>query len=558
MLAVLPLITFKNENEQIVIKIEAIYRKDTMSFFIELCTNWLLPGKALFVSKLDFNRREQVVVCEALILAESSDEALTIYENFTLMEGEIKLGLRSAYHAKKLMELKGLVAQEKEVFVKEFLRERIFRFSKYFDYDIFSWMYKFFAAASEEYKEGRAYQVLSRIICNCYLISQKLLDCLESMPDKRHFYLKLMPIKISTPFGKKMILGCTVGMNFLKENEILEDKQVLRAIRKYCPEARIIGGSYFVQKEEKTVVFYLEVEVEDSFAYDQIALMKNELKDLVKNSIENLVLPVFMPRNEEEVMKYVVTLSAEVTHPNDLPQIVIMFNEQTSEDLIFTLLMVRPIIFGGFALQDILVKDNFDFRIEKIRSAGYLKKTVSKEASQTVISLKKISFLRDDFVVDLYKARQAIVLWLGKYLGSLRDYNGGMISRQMDLFLQFQEYFPGIGAQNEHRLSDFFHSLYPIELKTSLPVEFLHQFYLVFCGLLASDKDILDRQEEDKLYICMKEKGVIVEAVRALKLPPFRLLQFQLYVNESTVLGFLLLSESAQERNHFFQTVNNI
>ncbi len=554
----MPLISLKNEDDNIVIQLEAAYRKDILSFFIDLSTNWLLPGKALCISKFNFTREEGQVACEAVISATTFEEMEIIYENFTLMEDEIKLGIKSAYHAKKLMELKGLFLMEKEAFVREALRDRVLRFSIFFDYDIFSWMHKFFAAVSEEVKEGRSSQALSRIICNCYLISQKLLDGLEDAPDKRHFFLKLMPHAISTPFGEKLILGCSVGMNFLKENEVLEDRQLLRAIRKYCPEASVIDGSYFVKKEEKTLVFYLEVEVEDSFTFEEIALLKKELKEQVKQSIESLVLPVFMPRNEEEVMKYMVTLSSQVTRADDLPQIVIMFNEQTSEDLIFTLIIVRPLILEGPSIKDILVKENFDFQFEKVRGAGLIRKSVSKEASQIILSLKKNGFLRDDFVVDLYKARQAIVAWLEKHLGPLRDYNGGMISRQMEIFLQFQENFTHAGPLHEHHLSNFFHALYPIELRTSLPVECFHEFYLVFCRLLASDQDILDSEEDGRYYICLKERSGVLDAVLALNIPSFRLLQLQLTVNETKVLGFVLFSDSPQERNHFYQTINKV
>ena len=549
-------ISLKREENEIYMHIEAPYRKDLLKFFIEMCTNWLIPGKNLFLSKFSSVREGQLIVCEVLILPAHEEERDMICENFTLLEDEIKLGLRSAYHAKKLLELKGLFLEEKESFVKETIRERVTRFPNYFDYDVFPLMQKFLVSVNEEYKNGRSYQVLSFIICTCYRISQKLLDGIDEVSDKRHFFLKLIPISESTPFGEKLILGCCIGMNFLKDNEILEDRHLLRAVKKYCADVTLVEGSYFIQKDDKTLIFYIELEQEDSFTYHEIALLKKELKEQVKGSIESLVRPVFMPRNEEEVMKYIVTLSKQVTTVKDLPQIVIMFNEQTDENLIFTLVMVRPLFEMSPQIQKILESDDFEVHIEKVRQAGYIRKRVSKEASQIRICMKKIDYLREDFVVDLYMARQAIVSWLERYLGPVRDYNGGMISRQMEIFLDFQEKISGNGALHPHRLSNFFHALYPIELRTAVSVQCLQEFYKLFSVVIEEDRDYLMREDGHILFICMKETKGVLDTILALKFSPFKLLQLQLTIHEKPILGFVFFSESTDEKNIFLHSIS--
>lgn len=551
-----PLILLKEEAGEITIKIEVAYRKDLLKFFLEMCTNWLIPGNDLFISKFNAVRENQLIRCEIVIIPRSIEEVEQICENFTLLEDEIKLGIKSAYHAKQLLELKGLSLEEKEGFVREAVRERVIKFPNSFDYDIFPLMQKFLVSSDEEYKRGRSYQVLSRIISTYYRVSQKLLDGVEEFSDKRHFILKLMPISLATPFGEKLILGCFIGMNFLKDNEILEERHLLRAVRKYCPDVTLVEGSYFIQKEEKTLIFYIELEQEESFAYQEITLLKKELKEQVKGSIESLVCPVFMPRNEEEVMKYIVTLSAQVTEVKDLPQIVIMFNEQTDENLIFTLVMVRPLFEMSPQIQKIVESDDFEVHIEKVRPAGYIRKRVSKEASQIRICMRKIDYLREDFVVDLYMARQAIVFWLERYLGPVRDYNGGMISRQMEIFLDFQEKVRGNGSLHSHRLSNFFHALYPIELRTAVSVHCLQEFYKLFSKVIEEDKDYLMREDGHILFICMKEKKGVLDTILALKFPSFKLLQLQLTIHEKPILGFLFFSESTDEKNIFLHSIS--
>ena len=539
--------------KEVTLKLEAPYRKDIPKFFLEMVTHWLVPGKTLFIARFLVTRVGDQISCEAVVEPGEEKELLT--ENLPHWEEEIKLGVRSSYHAKKLLELKGLFLEEKEGFVQEAIRGRVLKDSGHFDYDIFPLMQKFLVSVSEEYKNSHSYELLARVICNGYLVLQKVLEGMEESPEKRHFFLKILPGTSSTLFGEKRVIGCFVGMNFLKDNEILEDKQLIRAVRKYCLEAMMVAGSYFIQRDEKTVMFYLELEQDESFTFEEIALLKRELKEQVKVSIENLVRPVFMPRNEEEVMKYIVTLSKQVTMAKDLPQIVIMFNEQTDVDLVFTLVLVRPLFSDEAPIQKVFLSAPFEIQIEKIRQAGHIRKNVSKEASQIRICMKKGGFLREDFVVDLYKARQAIVSWLEGSLGAVRDYNGGMISRQMEIFSTFQE---SVGGENEHNLSNFFHALYPIELRTAVPIHTLQQFYEVFNKFLVGSQDVIIKEEKKVLYICMKEKNNFLELLAELKISPFRLLQLHLTVQEKPILGFAFFSESEEEKNIFIQFVRQV
>lgn len=537
-------IELTKEEKEVVIQMHAPFRKDLLKFFLEMTTNWLIPGKTLYLSEFHSVRENNSLQCRANILVSSEGEAEQILENFAHLEEEIKWGIRSSYHAKKLLELKGLFLDEKEGFVAEAIREKVFKFPKRFDYDVFQLMQKFLVAVSEEYKNARSYQMLSRIIATSYLISERVKNEMAIFSDRRHFYLKLIPIKISTPFGEKLILGCFFGMNFLKDNEILEEKHLLRAVRKYCPDVSLVEGSLFVQKEQESLIFYTELEAEDSFSFEEISLLKKELKEQVKGSIESLVRPVFMPRNEEEVMKYMVTLSKQVTHYKDIPHIVIIFNEQTDQHLIFTLVMVRPIADESVPLQNILQSDDFEVYIEKVRSAGYIRKNIFKEASQVRISVKKTEFLREDFVVDLYQARQAIVTWLEKYLGAIRDYNGGMISRQLEIFLALQEKF----SRNDRLLSHFFHSLHPIELRASVSIDCLQEFYQLVCHWFESDQDFSVKEGEEVLYLCMKEKNDILESITQ-----FRCLQLKLRFQDRAILGFVLFPNSVEEKKRFLE-----
>jgi hypothetical protein len=555
--------SLKEADEMVEISIDATYNKESLKFFVEMCANWIVPGKHLHIKKIHAEREDLKIHLKAEILPRNEEERLQILENYTILEEEIKLGASSSYHAKKILELKGLLLEEKDALVQSFIQDRVFKFVNHFDSDLFSLMQKYLVMVREDYKQARSYELLSRVICNAYLILDNLKNFTEISPNQRHFYLKLIPVQAQTPFGKKMVLGSFVAMNFLKENEMLEDKHLIRAVKKHFPDARLIEGSYFFQREDDTLIFYVEFEKEDSFSSSEISFLKSELKDEVKASIETLVSPIFMPRNEEEVMKYVVTLSKQVTMLKDLPQIVILFQEQTNDALLFTLLVVRPLLNESANIHRVLemgeqfLKNNYifsdaiDYRIEKVRHAGFIRKKVYKEASQIRIALKKKDFMRLDFVVDLYKARQVIVSWIESYLGNVRDYNGGMISKQMEKFLEFQEKYLHKGFKEEKRLSNFFHSLYPIELRVSTSVIALQKLYDLMVKWVENRDSFILHEDDLALYLCTSEKIEVLESVESLKIPSIRLLQLRLTLDGKAIIGYIFFSEDALEKDRF-------
>ena len=197
-------------------------------------------------------------------------------------------------------------------------------------------------------------------------------------------------------------------------------------------------------------------------------------------------------------MKYMVTLAKQVTLIKDVPQVVILFQEQRDETLVFTLVMVRPR--KGPSLAE--VQAPFFIDIERIREAGYIRNRVVKEASLWRIELPQRTFLRRDGVVDLYKARQAIVLWLESWFGKIRDYNGGMIAKQQEVLDALSLLLPG----EEDEVREFFYALSPAELRVVIPVEGLKEFYQMGVGVGAFGVYV-DREIEGKEFLLLRLEG---------------------------------------------------
>ncbi|WP_194846796.1 hypothetical protein [Candidatus Neptunochlamydia vexilliferae] len=100
-------------------------------------------------------------------------------------------------------------------------------------------------------------------------------------------------------------------------------------------------------------------------------------------------------------------------------------------------------------------------KIDRIKQLGTLRKKYPKEAAVFKVELPNAPFLREDRSIDLYKARQAILKKLQATFGEVRDFNGGMISRQDVVFKGLEKVLGDVGKKEGLLLENFFHSLFP-------------------------------------------------------------------------------------------------
>ena len=142
-----------------------------------------------------------------------------------------------------------------------------------------------------------------------------------------------------------------------------------------------------------------------------------------------------MPRNEEEVMRNILILTNQIKYVRDIPQVAITFDEQAYAHLYFTVILARLLKPESTSLADLFKKGNSiaEYLHDRTKVMGFVRKKYAKEATVFRLKLPKDGFLRADHSIDLYKARQTVVGELLKVVGEIRDYNGGMISKQHEL-----------------------------------------------------------------------------------------------------------------------------
>lgn len=526
------------------------YRSDLSRFFQEV----LSSGRKALIETLFYTKYEDHLVFQAHLFFESKREFEAFLSYYPVLEKEMRLGMGSLYHAKKLIESKGMIHQEKGLLIQEKITMFLHRYGRFFDFDIYDWMQKFLLQAKEGYKKERSYRVLLKIIAISYIFLGALSRRVEKAKTKRHLFFKLIRIPLETPFGSKETLGFFIALNFVKANEIFERKRFIKIIQRAAPGMRMVENSLFQESDERLFLLYVEMEKEgeETISEKEIHFLKKALQDHLQGCIENLVRPLFMPRNEEEVMKYLVTLGGQLHTEQDLPQIVVLFDEQTDKDLFFTVVLVRPHLSTSRPLEDL-----FPGQIEKTRVIGYLHKKTPKEAGIVRLRLPKTPFLRQDFAVDLYKARQRVVKHLIGALGPVRDYNGGMIARQMEALDEFKHM---VGKGNSFVTESFFHALSPPESRLVAKRSSLKDFYDLFLEVFQGKESYKEKMDSEALFLCIKlsdprKGGRCSRAVQKLRFPTNQLVRLSLPFQESLYLGYLLFSDSASQKEALLEAV---
>lgn len=482
------------------------YRRNGFAFFYEMVTRSLIPGKTLN-APLHFARDfflydQHFMAGEVRVRVESKKELEAIEKKLRSFESETIRGLESQSFANKVLESLGLFSHEKVAIIHEMISNLVKTRPQDFDYDIFSELQRFLSQCTDHFKEARSARDLCRILCLHYLFKKALKHSYEAFPERRYISIKLIK--------RGKVLGVAIGLSFLEENEVFDQRHIASSIDSLIPGVKTIAGSFFVNTSQAELpkTFYLEVEKEDglSFTKEETAKLINDLPLAIKNRIEERHQPLFMPENEEEIMRHILSLSAQLKFVRDLPQVVINFHKQTAEKLEFLVVVCRVVDEQDSSLADLLsLRPIFlDYTFNRSKIMGKLGKKFQKEASVFRLRIQKSFFLRQNNSIDLYKAREQIANELAKIIGDFRDYNGGIISKESELFNELKQSLGSLAHEHAFSLENFFFSLHPAVMRSVLPIKPLKK---LFTMVVESDSEGFDRaqkclyrMEEDQDY----------------------------------------------------------
>lgn len=488
------------------------FRENAFRFFCEMIRQWLLPKRQtniLLQFAVDFLlpdlTDQQFIAAKLSLRCQTAHEKEIIARHLPALLTELRLGVASSYHASCILEVRGLSYDEQTMLIQERIALLIKSRPQDFDYDLINQMQQFFVLCKEEFKQTHSVRQMSRMICIQYLFRKALKLSFDAFPDRRYSSVKLARIELR---GGRKVLGIIIGLSFLRENECFEARHILGAVRTLIPGAQKVEGSFYAhtQHDDSTYTAYLEIErAGESFTCEEMFLLKHELPSALKGRIEQRLHSVFMPQNEETIMRHIVTLSGELQYVRDLPQVMIDFVGQTQEHLEFLVIVLRILRANQLSIQRAFESQAtpLEFLFDRRKFVGTVRHKYKKEATLFRLRQNKLPFLRQDHSVDLYKARQHISSELTRMIGEFRDYNGGTIFKETELLTALRQALGHVADENHFLLENFFFSLHPVVMRSLLSAEVLARLFHMII-----DAQVEGVPEEQSYQIRIKEDGV--------------------------------------------------
>lgn len=556
-------------------------RTNAYQFFYDLLSRWLIPGyrpNFLLIYAVDCNfigfGNDTYTLCELVVHVENDLELDEMKRNLPAIESQIKLGVGSAYYARRILEIKGLASDEKIAHIHEKITYLIDRLPHQFDYDILTEMQHVLIVCPDAFKSIRSPRHLSRIISVFYLFRKRLKQLRQEKPNKRHLVLKIYKISFPHDLYQRQAIGIIVGINFLREKEHFDEPHLLKAINQLVPEAVPLKDSFLsvTRGDENICTLYLEVEKKNGrpFSVDEVKSLQCKLPNELKACIEHAMHPLFNPRNEEEIMRNILTLSKQIKFVRDIPQVTITFDEQTFTHLFFTVVLVRVIKDDFKMLQELFSTENdsIEYIHDRCKRLGKIRKKHPIEATVFRIKIEKEKFLRDDSSIDLFKARQSVVDAIGRAVGEFRDYNGGMIAKQNELLEALRGMLLKEGPINHLLLENIFHNINPPVMRSVMEHTALAKLYrqmeeAVDSGVSPNERYRLTFAEESEFVYAIfttdetVQPALLEDLFHPLNIASTSLVKANVMKNDLSCTGYIYRTDNTKRRQDFKDLLQN-
>ena len=138
-----------------------------------------------------------------------------------------------------------------------------------------------------------------------------------------------------------------------------------------------------------------------------------------------------------------------------------------------------------------------------------------------------------------------------------------MISKQSEAFLTLKKSLGSIAFQHKLLLENFFHSIYPIECRSTLNPRLLTKLFMMLfepakqqnksCGLSLDSEEGFGLALVDFYEIGCKQK--VLDALHSLGILSRKLVQVHLQTVDGIHLGFIYLEHDEEKKSFFFETL---
>jgi len=522
--------SFYEEKTQTTLSISTLckakYTREVGRFICDYFSKWLLPGKHIALShvhsaeiRFEQYERETFFFHEMLIEIDNKKNLDQIKANLPDLLNELKLNILTVYHARRVLSVKSLTDEQKKIIIQENISELLDIPSRGYNHNLFEQMQHFLLQASSEDKMLKIKDSLSplldlkpqiferdlfneiqrfilptsgqflalrklnyikRVIAYSYLLRKRGSFAHNSNPSERFAVTKILRTQLQLEESEKPVLGILLAINYSSENEIFAERHFLAAIHSILPNVKPVENSTIHNKREytSTRIIYLEIEKNaDGFTSEEIKKLQKNLTEKVVSKIESVNNKIFLPRNDEEILRNILTLNNQLRFPTDLPQVMINYHSQQNDFLVFTVILVRIEYPNLKRITKNLKKDHIFIKEKEEKLVGKIRKEHTKKAYVLEIHCRKKDYLRSDFSVDLTRARRDVFSFITNINGDVRDFNGGMIAKQNEVLVELKRNLLQTNFTDDYIVENFFYSFVPRFMQCILPVPALkHSF----------------------------------------------------------------------------------
>lgn len=559
-------------------------------FFQEMLKRHMIPGMELSMSSfrcIRFYFKEKAdqlfLLAEATVLIEERNALELFQTHLPRFIQATSSGMASSIAAKHALATSmqlhfrhQVPSHDQKIFrIQKELNRLVERFPYLFDSELFNEWGVFLALSMPLFVDLRPHHHLTRLIASQFLMRKLLKRNILMTPEKRHLSVRFFSTHLQSQFGKKSVLALLITVNLFDKYEHFDDEHVLLAVQKWIPTAVLVQGSRYLYRnpqEERLCTLYVELDKVggEKFTSREKEQLRKMLPHELKERVQKLMPILFTVRNEEQVMKSIIVLSQELKHIDSIPQIMFSFEKQTETALIFTLILVY-VVDAENSIEERLysLAPSIEVSLERKDIIGYLEDNHPKEASVFRLQVAKtVDMLRRDFSVNVHLARQKAYAAICQAIGEVRDYDGGLIIKQHELFSHLQNQFPQLAKDKSELLENFFYSITPIEKQATLSIKVLENlFSLVLASLQESfsrkgDYFFKTIEEGARLYVFLRvESPSFKKHLRkrtAHSQIPGKLVVSSIFALQETLcLGYIVETSDTQIRQMFLDLLRN-
>lgn len=363
----------------------------------------------------------------------------------------------------------GLMPESKTVQLNAKIEQVLIRFPRFFDARLHQGLQKLSANSSREFIASRPLRHIQKLLFAQFFLQKNMELALKNdiqMPPP--LYLKLFQ------YSNRICISLAAVDTLQVKHD-----QLVKILQSLLPGIQEIPASYYFWfcPDHSYFFCYLEVRKLRGKELPLKALRKLEfrLKEQLHLKIP-LAPTLFWPYNEEESFKQVQQLQKEIESPEDLPQISIQFQEQTSITLEFLIHLARPKSQKPLhkALEKLPSHLDYFCHFEYVQDHMF-----PIEIAAFSLKVPSESFeIRDS--INLLYTRRYIIKFLESVLGPCRDFNGG-------LFEKLQQRFEMLRAHLSHKIPLFdyfaeklFYTLRPVENRLTITLDQTEELFDAF------------------------------------------------------------------------------